>query len=62
MEWFISRGIYWSFLVGVILIFLLTKIGHWLTPKIPKEKFSFLILILLLIISIRLIVVSTFFY
>ena len=50
------------FLVGVILIFLLTKIGHWLTPKIPKEKFSFLILILLLIISIRLIVVSTFFY
>ena len=50
------------FLVGIILIFLLTKIGHWLTPKIPKEKFSFLILILLLIISIRLIVASIFFY
>ena len=50
------------FLVGIILIFLLTRIGHWLTPKIPKEKFSFLILILLLIISIRLIVVSIFFY
>ncbi len=50
------------FLVGIILIFLLTRIGHWLTPKIPKEKFSFLILIILLIISIRLIVVSLFFY
>jgi uncharacterized membrane protein YfcA len=50
------------FLVGIILIFVLTKIGHWLTPKIPKEKFTFLILILLLIISIRLIVVAIFFY
>ena len=50
------------FLVGIILIFLLTKIGHWLTPKIHKEKFYFLILILLLIISIRLIVASIFFY
>jgi len=49
------------FLVGIILIFVLTRVGHWLTPKIPKEKFYFLILILLLIISIRLILVSIFF-
>lgn len=50
------------FLVGIILIFVLTRVGHWLTPKIPKEKFKFLILILLLIISIRLILVSIFLY
>lgn len=50
------------FLVGIILIFVLTRVGHWLTPKIPKEKFYFLILILLLIISMRLIVFSIFLY
>ena len=49
------------FLVGIIVIFVITRVGHWLTPKIPKEKFYFLILILLLIISIRLILVSIFF-
>ena len=50
------------FLVGIILIFVLTRVGHWLTPKIPKEKFFFLVLILLLIISIRLIVISIILY
>ena len=50
------------FLVGIILIFVLTRVGHWLTPKIPKEKFFFLVLILLLIISIRLIVISVILY
>ena len=50
------------FLMGIIIIFVLTRVGHWLTPKIPKEKFYFIILILLLIISIRLIIISVFMY
>ena len=52
----------WIFLVGVVVIFIVTRFGHWLTPKIPKEKFQILIMILLAIISIRLIIVSIFFY
>lgn len=52
----------WMFLVGILVIFIVTRFGHWLTPKIPKEKFQILIMILLAIISIRLIVVSLFFY
>ena len=52
----------WIFLLGIVVIFIVTKFGHWLTPKIPKEKFQILIMVLLAIISIRLIVVSLFFY
>jgi len=48
--------------VGIVVIFIVTRFGHWLTPKIPKEEFQILIMILLAIISIRLIVVSLFFY
>jgi uncharacterized membrane protein YfcA len=50
------------FLVGIVVIFIVTRFGHWLTPKIPKREFQILIMILMAIISIRLIVVSLFFY
>ena len=52
----------WMFLVGIVVIFIVTRFGHWLTPKIPKQEFQILVMILLAIISIRLIVVSLFFY
>jgi len=52
----------WMFFVGIVVIFIVTRFGHWLTPKIPKEEFQILVMILLAIISIRLIVVSLFFY
>jgi hypothetical protein len=52
----------WMFLLGIVLIFIVTRFGHWITPKIPKGKFQIIIMILLAIISIRLIVVSLFFY
>ncbi|MFX0070190.1 MAG: TSUP family transporter [Candidatus Hermodarchaeota archaeon] len=49
------------FLFGIILTYGVTKLGHWLTPKIPKKKFKFLILVLLAIIGLRLIINSTLF-
>ena len=52
----------WLFLIGIVVIFIVTRFGHWLTPKIPTKEFQILIMILLAIISIRLIVVSLFFY
>ena len=52
----------WMFFVGIVVIFIVTRFGHWLTPKIPKEEFQILVMILLTIISIRLIIVSLFFY
>jgi len=50
------------FFLGIAVIFIVTRFGHWLTPKIPKKEFQILVMILLAIISIRLIVVSLFFY
>jgi uncharacterized membrane protein YfcA len=46
------------FSVGIIITYAVTKLGHWLTPKIPKKKFKLLILVLLSVIGIRLIVNS----
>jgi len=43
------------YLLGFIVIFVMTRIGHWLTPKIPKEKFKIIVLLLLIVISIRLV-------
>jgi len=51
-----------TFIIGFGVLFIVTKIGHKITPKIPKEKFELIILILLAIISIRLIINSIFFY
>jgi len=41
------------FLLGLIVIFLATRAGHWITPKIPKQTFQALVLLLLFIIAIR---------
>lgn len=49
------------FLIGIVITYVFTKIGHWLTPKIPKKKFKLLVLILLTIIGNRLIITSLFF-
>ena len=46
------------FLIGIVITFLVTKIGHWLTPRIPKKKFKLLVLILLTVIGIRLVINS----
>ena len=43
------------FIIGIIITYIVTKLGHWLTPKIPKKQFKILILILLTIIGLRLI-------
>lgn len=45
----------WVFLIGFGVIYIAARAGHWLTPKIPKEKFQLLVLIMLFIIAIRLI-------
>ncbi|MGQ4875594.1 MAG: sulfite exporter TauE/SafE family protein [Promethearchaeia archaeon] len=50
------------FFIGFGVIFLVTKVGHQITPKIPKEKFQIIILILLIIIALKLLINSAFFY
>jgi len=50
------------YLAGFVVIVLSMKLGHAITPKISKEKFQFSILMLLLIIGIRMIVNSLFYY
>lgn len=50
------------FIVGFPVIFIFTKIGHWVTPRITKERFQVIILILLIIIGIRLVTNSLFLY
>lgn len=50
------------FVIGILVIFIVTRFGHWLTPRIPVKTFQILIMVLLSIISMRLIVVSLFFY
>jgi len=49
------------FLIGIFVTYAVTKLGHWLTPRIPKKQFKLLILILLGIIGIRLVVNSILF-
>ena len=48
------------FIIGIIITYIVTKLGHWLTPKIPKKQFKILILILLTIIGLRLIIISVY--
>ncbi len=48
------------FLIGIIITYLMTKVGHWLTPRIPKKKFKLLVLLLLTVIGIRLVINSLF--
>jgi len=44
------------YLLGIPIVFLVSAIGHKVTPKIPKEKFQLIVLVVLLIIAIRLII------
>ncbi len=46
------------FLIGILITYAVTKVGHWLIPKIPKKKFKLLVLVLLMIIGLRLIINS----
>ena len=41
--------------IGFVVLFIITKMGYWITPKISKEKFQAIILIILVIIAIKLI-------
>lgn len=50
------------FLLGLPIIFLASKLGHKLTPKIPIEKFRLIILVVLIIIGVRAILMQTIFY
>ncbi|MBD3255295.1 MAG: TSUP family transporter [Candidatus Lokiarchaeota archaeon] len=47
------------FIIGIAITYGVSKFGHWLTPKIPKNKFKLLILLLLTIIGIRTTIGST---
>ena len=48
------------FLLGFIVVFVVTRIGHWITPRIPKTQFQILVLILLTLVGFRLILTSLF--
>jgi len=50
------------FFIAIPVIFIATKIGHWITPKIPVQSFQLIIQILLFISSIRTILMTTIFY
>jgi len=50
------------FLLGLAVIFIVTKLGHQVTPRIPKDKFMMAVLFILLIIGIRMILSAIFFY
>ncbi len=50
------------FFIAIPVIFIATKIGHWITPKIPVQSFQFIIQIMLFISSIRTILMTTIFY
>jgi uncharacterized membrane protein YfcA len=49
------------FLFGIVITYGVTKIGHWLTPKISIKKFKLMVLILLTIIGVRLVINSLIF-
>jgi hypothetical protein len=48
------------FLIGLAVIALVTKLGHWIAPKIPKQSFSILILIMLFIMGVRFVMLNLF--
>ena len=50
------------FFIAIPVIFIATKIGHWITPKIPVKSFQLIIQIMLFISSIRTIFMTTLFY
>ena len=50
------------FFIAFPVIFIATKLGHWITPKLKVESFQLIIHILLLISSIRTILMTTIFY
>ncbi|MHA1474223.1 MAG: sulfite exporter TauE/SafE family protein [Promethearchaeota archaeon] len=50
------------FFVAFPVIFIATKIGHFITPKIKVESFQLIIHIILFISSIRTILMTTIFY
>ena len=50
------------FLIAFPVIFIATKIGHWITPKISVYSFQLIIHIMLFISSIRTILQTTIFY
>ncbi|QEE15801.1 sulfite exporter TauE/SafE family protein [Promethearchaeum syntrophicum] len=51
-----------AFFIAIPVIFFATKIGHWITPKIPVQSFQLIIHIMLFISSIRTILMTTIFY
>ena len=57
-ENFFPNELIWVFLFAFPIIFLGTKLGHKITPKIPVKKFQILIFCFLLIISIKSIITS----
>jgi uncharacterized membrane protein YfcA len=50
------------YLLGIPIVFIVTKIGHIITPKIPKDKFQLIVLVVLLIIAVRLIITTVLLY
>jgi len=70
---FIKIGIYlgqelfpmeylWVYLVGILVIYLGSSLGHFIMPKIPLRKFEIVILGLLLFIGFRSIAATTIFW
>ena len=49
-------------LLGIPIIFIASKLGHYITPKISVEKFRLIILSILLLVALRSILSNTFFY
>jgi uncharacterized membrane protein YfcA len=58
LENFFPNELIWVFLFAFPIIFLGTKLGHKITPKIPVKKFQLLVFCFLLIISIKSIITS----
>jgi len=50
------------FLIGIGVIAIVTKLGHSVTPKIPKDKFLMLVLVFIVIIGFKMVITALFFY
>ncbi|MHA1746206.1 MAG: sulfite exporter TauE/SafE family protein [Promethearchaeota archaeon] len=64
---YLSQGLFpvehlWVYLVGILVIYLGTSLGHFITPKIPIRKLEIVILGLLLFIGFRSIATTTIFW
>lgn len=52
----------WVYMVGILIVYLGSSLGHFITPKIPIRKFEIAILGLLLFIGFRSIAATTIFW